>query len=343
MKSTVVKYHKHFDKRGFELSSSLLIFDKVLQRNSAGRKIIKQFPLRVGAEAGEKLKDLRRFPKNAEKILKVVERFNQKNLQVVALGGGSIGDFAGFFASILKRGVPLTNIPSTWLAAMDSAHGGKNGLNAGGRKNQLGTFNPAQAVHIIEDLLLSQPRQRIKDAAGEFLKISLIAGQDLWQKTAAYKDLTDRDLLRVLPLAIKAKYRVVTKDPFEKQGYRQVLNLGHTLGHVIEAELKISHGEAIGQGLVFAIRWSREMKFLSEKNYHEISRAPLYELFERGLKKSLKRLSPRQVRKGLMMDKKISQTGQVFFIFVSKPGSVIRHKVKIEDILKELNRQRNLP
>lgn len=342
MKSTSVKFHKRFDRKGFQPDSSLLIFDQFLQKTPAGRKIIKQFPWRVGTIAGEQLKDLREFPKNAEKILKVVSQSNQKNLRVVALGGGSVGDFAGFFASILKRGVPLTSIPSTWLSAIDSAHGGKNGLNAKGAKNQLGTFNHADTVHIIDELLLGQPQARIYDAAGEFLKISIIEGKDLWRKTAALKNLKSHDLLKVLPRAIKAKYRVVNKDPFEKQGHRQVLNLGHTLGHVIEAQTKIPHGEAVGQGLVFAVRWSYELGFLSQKFYQEISSAELYRFFEKGLRKSLKKLNPGAVRKGLALDKKMSRTGTLFFIFVVRPGLVVRHKVKVNEIIAELLRQRKV-
>ena len=92
------------------------------------------FPQRYGVCAGEDLKDLAAFPKHVEHLLEIAAPLPQSRLSVVALGGGSVGDFAGFFASVFKRGVPLQQIPSTWLAAIDSAHGGKNALNVGRAK-----------------------------------------------------------------------------------------------------------------------------------------------------------------------------------------------------------------
>jgi 3-dehydroquinate synthase len=303
---------------------SLLLYDRVLDDN----KWFEQFPYRIALESGESLKDLRRFPEHMENILRMVEQIPERPLQVIAIGGGSLGDFAGFVASILKRGVELIQIPSTWLAAMDSAHGGKNALNVSHIKNQIGTFHFPSKIYLIQELLISQPRERIEDAYGEALKISLIEGKELWKKFANIKNWTAIELWKILPRLIEAKYKVIRRDPFERKGLRHILNLGHTLGHVFEAETGLSHGRAVLQGLGFALRWSQKRNLLKQFDYPMEDHLP-----------TLQRL--KDPAKYLRQDKKRVGSSQIRFVFLAGPGRAMVKNVSLAQILEEIERQRS--
>lgn len=315
----------------------MLIYDQRLRQNKVGSKIIASFPWRYSVPAGEKLKDLKAFPFHVEKIVKILRKFSEKKITVVALGGGSVGDFAGFFASAYRRGQPLVQIPSTWLAAIDSSHGGKTALNAAGAKNQIGSFYSAEKVLIFRDLLLTQPQARWQEAQGELFKMAIIEGGGLWKNFSK----SSEEVWPLLPSAVKAKYKVVQRDPFEKKGHRQLLNLGHTLGHVIEVAQGVPHGQAVGQGLIFALRWSLHQKYLSRHTFRKIEAAPLYREFEKQLQLSLINFSLKRWQELLSADKKKEQARSLNFIFVSRPGRCFRKKVEIKDILQECQRQKD--
>lgn len=333
-KNSVIKYQNKLSLRGLKNDKCLLIFDKKLIQYPEARKVIKKFPLRYGVQGGETLKDLKKFPAHVEKILKILHKNNQKDLTIIGFGGGSIGDFSGFFASTFKRGVHLVFIPSTWLSAIDSSHGGKNGLNVALFKNQIGTFYMAQTIYIARNILKHQPQPMMIDAAGELFKMALIEGGKLWRQFQKLQYLNEKQLWDILPLAIRAKYQIVQEDPTESNGYRQTLNLGHTLGHVIEARLGVSHGAAVGQGLVFATEWSYKMGFLGTNQYQLISKNLFYKHFYLSLRSSLADLDRKKIEISLMMDKKKSQKNDLYFIFPVRPGLCIRHNVKIKNILQ---------
>ncbi len=310
---------------------SLLIFDQILLRKASSRKWIESFPFRYGVQSGEKLKDLQSFAKHMQAILDKVDTVPERPMRVIALGGGSVGDFAGFVASVLKRGQELVQVPSTWLAAIDSAHGGKNALNIGSIKNQIGTFHFPSEVVLIRELLFTQPEERVQDALGEALKISLIQGGALWKKWNDLRQWQASTLWKMLPDLIEAKYKVVRKDPLEKKGHRHILNFGHTVGHVLEAELKMSHGLAVLAGLKFAIQWSRQLGlFKSAKTEAQFSFLPVP-------KAELRRL--KNPGKYLKQDKKRVGKSQIRFVFLQAPGQVIIRPVAVEDILAEIKRQ----
>lgn len=313
-----------------EARRSLLIFDQILLGNPSIRNWIEQFPFRYPVVSGENLKDLRHFPEHMEKILAITDEIAERPLQLICLGGGSVGDFSGFVASVFKRGVDLIQIPSTWLAAIDSAHGGKNALNVGSIKNQIGTFHFPRKIYLIEELLASQPPERAEEALGEALKISLIQGGPLWSRWRNINQWDAKNLWKFLPGLIDAKYKVVKKDPYEKKGIRHVLNLGHTVGHVFEAELGLPHGRAILAGLGFALQWSQHRKFLKSESLLELP-------FLVDHKKFLKRL--RNSEKYLKQDKKRIGGGKVRFIFLQQPGKTVIQSVLVNDILAEMKRQ----
>ncbi len=307
---------------------SILIYDEVLGKSF--QSWIEKFPFRYAVPSGEVLKDLHYFPSHFDRIMSISQAINERPLQVICLGGGSVGDFAGFVASVFKRGVDFIQIPSTWLAAIDSAHGGKNALNVGSVKNQVGTFHSPLKVYLAAELLLTQPRERVHDALGEALKISLISGGSLWKKFQATRIWNFQSLWQLLPDLIEAKYKVVQKDPFETKGIRHLLNLGHTVGHVIEAELRLSHGQSVMVGLGFALRWSQQLKILKSK---EILEVPLLAESDQWIKELT------QPEKFLSQDKKRVSGGKIRFIFLEKPGKPVIRAVTVPQILKEIQRQ----
>jgi 3-dehydroquinate synthase len=324
---------------GLVPENCLLIYDRRLERLSSELSTwIKRFPYRYGVVSGEKLKDVKTFARHVQRLSQIAEPLSPRSMCVVAVGGGSVGDFAGFFASIFKRGIRLVMVPSTWLAAIDSAHGGKTALNVANAKNQLGTFYPADSVILSQAILLQQPQARIDDAMAELGKIALIDGGD-WVLRLERTRLEGSDLLwSFLKFAISAKMKIVAQDPHESRGLRQVLNLGHTVGHVFEAAWGWSHGKAVAQGLFYALEFSERRGLLKPS---ETDRALILLSEKLGLRPELptRPLSARVFRSLLAKDKKKTSRTEVTYIFLRRFGSVIRHPVTIDELLAEARRQ----
>lgn len=292
----------------------VLIYDVILEKNPSFKKWLKNFEYKYPVAAGEKLKNIDRLPLHLKNISQLTRNIGVRELTLVAAGGGSVGDFVGFIASTYKRGVRFIQIPSTWLAAIDSAHGGKNAMNISGVKNQIGTIYYPSDIFLMKELLLNQPEARVKDALGEVYKISLIQGGSLWKKIAKERFWNSETLWKMLPDLVAAKYKVVRKDPFEKSGYRHILNLGHTLGHVIEAQQKLSHGLAVLYGLHFSL-WLSDL----DLNLPYLNEA----------KSSIKKL--RSIERYLKQDKK-RMKNKIRFIVLKKPGHPLIKEYSIREL-----------
>ena len=178
---------------------------------------------------------------------------------VVALGGGVVGDVAGFCAAIYQRGVPVVHVPTTLVAQVDSAYGGKTGVDLPEGKNYAGAYHQPAAVLADPGALATLPPEELAAGWAEVIKTGLIAGGDLWRRVRGRGEgrdlIPDRDL--VLACA-RVKLRIVARDERDA-GERQVLNLGHTVGHAIEtatAYERYRHGEAVGLGLLAALTLS---------------------------------------------------------------------------------------
>lgn len=173
---------------------------------------------------------------------------------VVALGGGVVGDLAGFCAASYQRGVPVVQIPTTLLAQVDSAYGGKTGVDLPEAKNYVGAYHQPAGVLVDPDTLASLPERELAAGWVEVLKTALLAGGTLWRRVAAGEDLDDWTILA----CARTKLAVVAADERDA-GRRQILNLGHTIGHAIETATgyaRYRHGEAVGLGLLAALRLS---------------------------------------------------------------------------------------
>ncbi len=173
---------------------------------------------------------------------------------LVALGGGVVGDLAGFCAATYQRGVPIVQLPTTLVAQVDSAYGGKTGVDLPEAKNYVGAYHQPAGVIVDPDTLESLPQAELAAGWVEVLKTALLAGGELWQRVGSGAELDDWTILA----CARTKLSVVAEDERDA-GRRQVLNLGHTVGHAIETATgyaRYRHGEAVGLGLLAALRLS---------------------------------------------------------------------------------------
>jgi 3-dehydroquinate synthase len=182
---------------------------------------------------------------------------------VVALGGGALTDAAGFAASIYLRGVPWASLPTTLLGQLDSGLGGKTAINLPHGKNLAGAFHEPRVIVCDSEWLSTLPSRERLSGLGEGLKYGLTFDPALWRlMTGRWKDLMDGDaalLSRVVAAGANRKLSIVSRDPHERLGQRELLNFGHTLGHALEKTAgygRLRHGEAVIWGMRAALRLS---------------------------------------------------------------------------------------
>ncbi len=327
---------------GFKPEKFLVIYDKKVAKADNVAKWLRDFPYAYPVSGGEGLKDLYKISNHVKSIFKLISPFSARSVCVIGLGGGTIGDFAGFLASVIKRGLPLIHIPSTLVAAMDSAHGGKTALNVGDVKNQVGTFYPANSVLIVRGLFEGLPPLQLQSAGGELAKMALLEGGTLFERFKnEFQPLID-SIWDFLPAVIESKYKVVEKDPFERTGERQVLNLGHSLGHALESYYGLAHGVAVGEGLIFALKWSEHQGYFRSGSADEVIdllREKVGFLNPKEFAKKNRPMSRNKLAKFIAEDKKLTDARHLSFIFLEKVGAPFRKVVTLESFLTETQRQ----
>ena len=208
-------------------------------------------------EQGEGSKTLKEAEKILDRILKIG---CDRHTTIVSLGGGVVGDLAGFCASVLLRGVDFIQIPTTLLAQTDSSVGGKTAVNAASGKNLIGTFHQPKAVFIDVHTLKTLDPQQVLAGFGEVAKYGLALNADFWywlEEAGENVIALDPDACRyAVEQCCRIKAAVVSSDEFEQTGARSLLNFGHTFGHAIEGVAgmhgSILHGEAVAIGCVLA-------------------------------------------------------------------------------------------
>ncbi|MEE2774253.1 MAG: 3-dehydroquinate synthase [Pseudomonadota bacterium] len=208
--------------------------------------------------------------KSWRETISVVDWLNELKIErqdtVVALGGGVIGDLAGFCASIVRRGVSLIHIPTTLLAQVDSSVGGKTGINSAHGKNLIGTFHQPSLVISDTSLIKTMSRRDILSGYAEVVKYGLLGDEKFFswlELNAKYLIKGDGEALATaVKISCEAKIRIVEGDEKEK-GSRALLNLGHTFGHALEAATNYSdtllHGEGVSLGCVLAFKFSEKL------------------------------------------------------------------------------------
>jgi 3-dehydroquinate synthase len=215
--------------------------------------------------------------KNMDTVISLARALIQKNFDrkdiIIALGGGVVGDVAGFLASIYLRGIPYIQIPTTLLAQVDSSVGGKTGVDLPEGKNLIGTFYQPAKVYIDPLVLKSLPIEEIKNGLAEVIKYGCILKRRLFsflsKKGKELYNLNSQDLEYIIFESTSAKAYVVSKDEKEKD-LRRILNFGHTIGHAIETELNYSipHGLAVAVGMVIEAKIS-EILGIAEESVSE--------------------------------------------------------------------------
>jgi shikimate kinase/3-dehydroquinate synthase len=232
---------------------------------------------------------------------------------VVALGGGVVGDLAGFCAHIYQRGVPVVQVPTSLVAQVDSAYGGKTGVDLPEGKNYAGAYHLPAAAIADTATLASLPPEEMRAGFVEALKTGLLAGGSLWERVRSTESLDPEELGDVVFECARCKCEVVAADERDS-GLRAVLNLGHTVGHAIESASGYSryrHGEAVALGLLAALRLS-EAPDLRDEVEAILERLRLPTVLDR-------KIEVEAVLDALQRDKKRTAEG-VGFVLISEPG-----------------------
>ncbi|HXW60637.1 MAG TPA: 3-dehydroquinate synthase [Myxococcota bacterium] len=282
-------------------------------------------PVIIPINDGEEHKNLNSISLIHDQLFK--HGFTRSSL-IIALGGGTVGDVAGFAASIYMRGLPLIQVPTTLLAMVDSSVGGKTGVDVSVGKNLIGSFHMPKAVIIDPSLLLSLPKEEYACGMAETIKHAIIGDKELFYELLSLSDIS------LLERAVLVKVRAVIEDPYEHHR-RAHLNLGHTFAHAIEkaSDYRIKHGQAVAIGLMLATKLSKRLSILEED-------------FEADLKSLLTRyelphtlpqnLAAQTLLEAMQHDKKRDQLG-LRFILPERLGQVSIRHVPEEVVLELLN------
>jgi 3-dehydroquinate synthase len=287
-------------------------------------------PSLITVSAGETSKSLTVAEEVCERM--IAAGLDRKSW-VVALGGGVVGDLAGFVAAIYYRGLPFVQIPTTIISQVDSAVGGKTGVNTRLGKNLIGAFHQPRLVLADVRTLQSLPPREFNEGVAEIIKHGAIRDASLLDAVCVPGLQTAPEpLAAIIQRNVEIKAKIVAADEFETTGERALLNFGHTVGHGIENAAgygKYLHGEAISLGLVAAIRLSKLKAGLSDAEMGKV----LASLDFYGLPKTLPAdVSTEAVMDALKTDKKFA-AGEVRFVLVPRLGEAFVSKdVSLEEI-----------
>ncbi|MFA5451477.1 MAG: 3-dehydroquinate synthase [Dehalococcoidales bacterium] len=280
--------------------------------------------------AGENNKNLKTVTEIYGQLARL---YADRGTTIIGLGGGVVGDTAGFVASTYLRGLPLVHIPTSLLAQVDSSIGGKTGVNFEGLKNQVGTFYHAALVISDTVTLSTLPPNEFTNGVAEIIKSAVIADSELFTLLEASIDKLRPDQADLLDEAVfrtvKIKGQLVSGDE-KDTSLRQLLNFGHTIGHGIETAsgLSVRHGEAIAAGMIAAARISRKMNLLSSNDFLRIRSL----ISRAGLPLKIRGINPEDVIQAIKHDKKI-KNGKMNFVLITEPGnSLLSREVTLEMI-----------
>jgi 3-dehydroquinate synthase len=279
----------------------------------------------------------KQWPAVSQVLNSLVEKRVDRRGVIIALGGGVVGDIAGFAASIYMRGIRYIQVPTTLLAQVDSSVGGKTGINHPGGKNLVGAFHQPCAVISDTGTLRTLPPRELSAGLAEVLKHGLLADRDYFERMTATIELMRAFDASALAAAIEGsceiKASVVARDEHEA-GERALLNLGHTFGHAIEAMTGYSgwlHGEAVGCGLVLAAELSHLLGTITRAEVQLVERA----VARAGLPTQVDNLSALTAIEVMRGDKK-TEGGEIRFIVLDRIGHAAQRFVPHATLLQAL-------
>jgi 3-dehydroquinate synthase len=331
----------HFDFSGY--SGLVLITDTTVNRlygqnllaklKATGKKV-SLFTL----PTGERAKSLSTVERGYKFLL--ANKVDRQGL-ICVLGGGVVGDTAGFIAASYLRGIDYIQLPTTLLAQVDSSLGGKVGVNFEGKKNLVGSFYQPRAVIADVALLKSLPPAEMGNGLAEVIKYAIVMDEGLYHILDQKKDrdFSTDELKEIVMRCCRLKASIVEIDELERTGQRAILNFGHTIGHALEAAsgFKGSHGQAVAVGMVAAARISQRLGMLKPESVQAIR--SLLEKFE--LPVSCPGISPDSIINAIRFDKKTS-LGQTRWVLVKGIGQGVTGQTVAEEVvgkvIKELCR-----
>jgi 3-dehydroquinate synthase len=273
----------------------------------------------------------------------LIRKQYSRDTLLIAIGGGVTGDLAGFAASSYMRGIQLAHIPTTILASVDSAIGGKTGINFNKYKNIIGAFYQPEFVLVDTDFLKSLPEEEVKSGVGELIKYAFLTNEGFYNYISSNLEKIfsfDKKVLNnIIYESVLFKGSVVSKDEHES-GLRKILNLGHTFAHAYEskANLKLKHGEAVIAGIISALFLSFKSGLLSEEKLKKFLKLPL----KVKLPSDFKIRDFKSIISFMYGDKK-NKGGEINFILLSDIGKIITEaKIESDNIYYALRMAGNL-
>ncbi|CAN1538850.1 AroB 3-dehydroquinate synthetase [Flavobacteriaceae bacterium] len=340
-------YPVHFNETGYEKLNQHLKENKysnlfiIVDSNTNDFCLPKLLPLLetnltieiIEFEAGE-------INKNIETCIEIwnvlTELGADRKTLIINIGGGVVTDLGGFVASTFKRGVDFIHIPTTLLSMVDASVGGKNGVDLGNLKNQIGVINTPKMVLIDTQYLETVPQNEMRSGLAEMLKHGLIFDKLYWEAFLDLKAIDFADFDELIYRSVEIKNNIVMQDPMEKN-IRKSLNFGHTLGHAIESyflenqnKTTLLHGEAIAVGMILESYISLHKNLITPEEYNQIKKTlkSIYDdiIFEE------KDIDP--ILELLIHDKK-NEYGTIQFALIEGIGKIkINQLVENELILK---------
>lgn len=271
--------------------------------------------------AGERSKSA----KVAFDVMERIARFDVfKKIFIIAFGGGVIGDLAGFVAATYKRGVPYIQIPTTLLAQIDSAIGGKVAVDLAVGKNLVGAFYQPKIVISDVDVLKSLDAAQIRNGLAEAIKYGIIEDKNLFEYISRHRksilESRTEQLCHIVEVSSHIKTKVVVQDEKETKGIRTILNFGHTIGHAIEAAggyKEYQHGEAVALGMRVAVEISSRQKMLAQSDADAINLL----ITQVGLPARIKKIELNNILAVMKYDKKFI-AGRNRFVLACKIGQI---------------------
>jgi len=263
-----------------------------------------------------------------------------RNSVVITLGGGSVGDLAGFAASIYMRGICLIHIPTTLLAMVDSSIGGKTAVNHPRGKNLIGSFHQPSMVFIDPVFLETLPVREVRSGLAEVIKYGVIRDPELFRRleSTSMESLMAENIVEVIARCVATKAWYVEQDEEDRRGVRAALNYGHTVGHAVETLTGhgVNHGEGVAIGMVAAALISTQRGLLGERDYQRI--LSLIENY--GLSFRLPEISVAKAIRVMRRDKK-AYAGNIRFILptgIGKPPALMQvGENTIREVLEALS------
>jgi len=283
----------------------------------------------IEIEAGEGMKNI----STCSEVWSILSDLGADRKSVlINLGGGVITDLGGFIASTFKRGIDFINIPTTLLGMVDASIGGKNGVDLGALKNQIGVISVPKIVVLDTNFLESLPQIQMRSGLAEMLKHGLIYDKEYWSQFLNLNTLNFDDLDILIYRSVAIKNEIVMQDPTEN-GIRKALNFGHTLGHAIESHFletptPLLHGEAIAIGMILESYISKEQNILSEVEFKEIKNTLLaifgkHPFSENDIQKII----------SLLIHDKKNEYGKVQFALIKNIGSIILYQEASNELI----------